>query len=170
MFAVHNYPKVGVAAIAHTDITPSQFVYVTSEQIFKLNDFNRCRFLRWNKEKDEACTYDVGNNPGTFRSPEEYNYEHQTEKVDMYSIGNTLYGLLTGKYPFEDLKDKEARRKIRKGERPPIDEKYSNSTNAYTQALVKSISMCWVQEPKERASAGELLAFIDSELKRLDGD
>jgi hypothetical protein len=39
--AVHNHPKEGIPAIAHTDITTSQFVYVGSSGIYKLNDFNR---------------------------------------------------------------------------------------------------------------------------------
>jgi serine/threonine protein kinase len=64
----HNWDKEGVPAIAHTDITPSQFVYVGETGMYKLNDFNRCRFIRWNQKEDKACTYQVGNNPGTVRA------------------------------------------------------------------------------------------------------
>ena len=166
--AVHTFPKEGVPAIAHTDITPSQFVYVNEEMMFKLNDFNRCRFIPWDKKKEEPCTFDVGSNPGNFRSPEEYKYDPETEKIDMYSIGNVIYGILTGKYPFEKLNGKQARRKIRRGERPPIDDTYKDSKDPYIQSLLKCISMCWVQEPKDRASSGRLLDFITDELKRLD--
>lgn len=59
---MHNVDKEGRASIAHTDITPGQFVKVNGT--FRLNDFNRARFLLWNKEKDEACGYYVANNPG----------------------------------------------------------------------------------------------------------
>ena len=62
---VHNFAKEGVAAIAHTDITSQQFVYVEKAGLYKLNDFNRARFLSWNKATNELCTYEVGNNPGT---------------------------------------------------------------------------------------------------------
>jgi serine/threonine protein kinase len=65
---LHNFEKEGRASIAHTDVTTSQFVYVGEAGIYKLNDFNRCRFIRWNKKKDEPCSYHVGNNPGTVRS------------------------------------------------------------------------------------------------------
>jgi hypothetical protein len=65
---LHNFGKEGRASIAHTDVTTSQFVYVGEAGIYKLNDFNRCRFIRWNKKKDEPCSYHVGNNPGTVRS------------------------------------------------------------------------------------------------------
>ena len=61
---VHNSDLEGRASIAHTDITPSQFVFVNTVGRFLLNDFNRCRFIRWNKKDDEPCKFHVGNNPG----------------------------------------------------------------------------------------------------------
>ena len=60
----HNYPKEGVAAIAHTDISTGQFVHVTKYGLYKLHDFNRCRFIQWNKIENKACPYFVNNNPG----------------------------------------------------------------------------------------------------------
>lgn len=87
----------------------------------------------------------------------------------MYSIGNILYGLLTRMYPFEieKLSSKEVRREVRKGGRPIISESYKNSTDPYNEVLLKSISMCWVQDPADRTSAAKLLEFIAMELKRL---
>ena len=61
---MHNFVQEGRPSMAHTDITTSQFVYVSEGGIYKLNDFNRCRFLSWNEEKNETCGYYVGNNPG----------------------------------------------------------------------------------------------------------
>ncbi len=66
---VHNFDKVGRASIAHTDITPANFVYVKRKGRYVLNDFNRCRFIAWNKKLDEPCTFQVGNNPGTVSLP-----------------------------------------------------------------------------------------------------
>jgi hypothetical protein len=65
--AVHNHPKEGVAAIAHTDIALGQYVYVDKVGGFKLQDFNRARFIAWNNATNEPCTYEVGNNPGNVR-------------------------------------------------------------------------------------------------------
>jgi hypothetical protein len=64
----HNFAREGIAAIAHTDITTSQFVYVSEAGTFKLNDFNRCRFISFSEEKNATCTFQVGNNPGTVSS------------------------------------------------------------------------------------------------------
>jgi serine/threonine protein kinase len=80
--AVHNIDKEGEASIAHTDISPSQYIKVNGK--YKLNDFNRARFIPWSNDK--MCPYEVGNNPGKNRSPEEYNYEPQTEKVSSYRL------------------------------------------------------------------------------------
>lgn len=76
---VHNFDKEGQASMAHTDITPSQFILI--DGVFKLNDFNRARFIRWSTELNESCGFYVGKNPGKMRSPEEYKYEEQSEKV-----------------------------------------------------------------------------------------
>lgn len=64
---LHNFAKEGVAAIAHTDITTSQFVFVSGAKMYKLNDFNRARFIAKNNKTNESCTYEVGNNPGKVR-------------------------------------------------------------------------------------------------------
>jgi serine/threonine protein kinase len=79
--AVHNFDREGRASVAHADISLNQFIKINGR--FKLNDFNRARFLRWNLKHDRMCTFHVGNNPGKNRSPEEYRYEGQTEKVCM---------------------------------------------------------------------------------------
>jgi hypothetical protein len=64
---VHNFSKEGVPSIAHTDIHSAQFVYVEETGLYKLNDFNRARFLPINEKTDEICKYEVGNNPGSVR-------------------------------------------------------------------------------------------------------
>lgn len=79
--AVHNFDQEGLASLAHTDISPSQFVKVNNR--YKLNDFNRARYLTWNTTSHRLCTYRIQQNPGNNRSPEEYLYEEQTEKVRM---------------------------------------------------------------------------------------
>lgn len=109
----------------------------------------------------------MGNNPGNLRSPEEYAYKPQTEKVDVYSFGNVLYGVLTGKEPFEKEKSKKTQSLIKKGERPDIPSSYRNSTDPFDQSMIKAIEMCWIQDPKDRASAREVQKFLLSELQRL---
>lgn len=94
---VHNFDKEGQASVAHTDITPSQFILI--DGVFKLNDFNRARFIRWSTELNEPCGYYVGKNPGKMRSPEEYKYEEQSEKVRDY---NTFVRVVDSQSLFSD--------------------------------------------------------------------
>jgi serine/threonine protein kinase len=77
--AVHNADQEGQATIAHTDIGPDQFILIDNR--YKLNDFNRARFLLKFKSNGTNCPYFVNKNPGKNRSPEEYGYKPQTEKV-----------------------------------------------------------------------------------------
>jgi hypothetical protein len=86
--AVHNVDKEGRASIAHTDISPAQFVRVGDK--YKLNDFNRARFLRWNISSESLCTFSIASNPGKNRSPEEYNFLPETEKVSRTFLLVTL--------------------------------------------------------------------------------
>jgi hypothetical protein len=92
----HNIDKEGVASIAHTDISPSQFIQVNG--IYKLNDFNRARFLRWNSKKNEPCGYLVEKNPGRNRSPEEYMHNSQSEKVCLANSALFFYLCCLGSF------------------------------------------------------------------------
>lgn len=63
---VHNVDREGQASMAHTDVSPVQFVRY--DGIYRLNDFNRARFIGWNTTtNNEACGYYVGSNPGKVR-------------------------------------------------------------------------------------------------------
>jgi hypothetical protein len=75
---LHNVDGEGKASIAHTDIVPSQFVFVNSKGRFLLNDFNRCRFIRWNKKENKPCPFHVGSNPGTVSAEKWHCRSHGT--------------------------------------------------------------------------------------------
>lgn len=88
--------------------------------------------------------------------------------MDVYSLGNIFYGILCKLWPFEGVKDDETiRRTIMNGSRPPMIPSILNSTDPFDLVMLKAIDMCWVQDPKERASAREVQKYIDGELKRL---
>ncbi|KAL7560672.1 hypothetical protein ACA910_001354 [Epithemia clementina (nom. ined.)] len=164
--AMHNFDKEGRPSIAHTDISPSQFVLTTKGQV-KLNDFNRARFIRENRKTKEICTYTVGNNPGTNRSPEEYAYQAQTEKVDMYSLGNIFYMLVAREWPFENTKEKIAMKAIMKGQRPRLPTIVQNTTNPIIRILIEAMQMCHRQDPEQRATSREVEKFLKAEIQRL---
>ena len=82
-------------------------------------------------------------------------------------MGNIFYGLLTKKFPFEDLSTRKTQKAVKAGKRPPVDDKFIESSDPFTKALVKAMKMCWTQSPESRATARAVEQFIDSELTRL---
>ena len=160
---VHMYDSNGTASVAHTDLTPSQFL-VFDKGIIKLNDFNRCRFLA-HDNKGQVCPYKVSHNPGKFRSPEEYNYLDQSEMVDVYSMGNIFYSIITEKWPYEEINNADkAQEKIKRGERPNIQ---ISSDDKILHGLAEIIHLCWKQDPNERPSARQVVSLLESKIGKL---
>jgi serine/threonine protein kinase len=94
-------PQVDGGPVIHADITAKQFL-VDFEGTVKLNDFNRCRLMPHNNVTNEKCRIRIPSAPGLYRSPEEYQREQVDEKMDVYSLGNVLYLILTGTKPWRD--------------------------------------------------------------------
>ena len=163
---VHNVDREGRASFAHTDITTDQYLSVGDDN-FILNDFNRMRAIGWDKAKDESCGFTISNNPGNWRSPEEYRYDPETEKVDIYSAGNIMYQVLTLQEPFEleGWSEKQVHKAVMNGDRPHISHSlYRDSDDPKIQALVRAIDLCWKQDPRERPTAREVVDLLQSAL------
>ena len=61
---VHSIGNIDKSpAIAHTDIDIDQFLWI--DGMFKLNDFNRARFMRWNIRTNEPCNFSIASSPGS---------------------------------------------------------------------------------------------------------
>lgn len=164
--AVHDIDGEGLSSVAHGDLKGQQFLFLNDEM--KLGDFNRGRFLRRNVTNPQtACTYTIGNNDATFRSPEEYLYEPQTSAIDVYALGSIFYKLLTGNEVWHDTDEEEARKYITEGQLPKIDDELVMSEHPVDVALREAMSMCYVFDPKGRASAADVAAFLKSKLSQL---
>jgi len=147
------------ASIAHTDISIDQFLWV--DGMYKLNDFNRARFIRWDVVENKPCKFYISKNPGRYRSPEEYRYDYLTEKIDVYSLGNVLYSILTKQYPFSRANSTVVAEEVQDGKRPSLS---GISFRPKVVAVAQAIKMCWVQNPKDRASARDVDLFLRSKL------
>lgn len=166
MADAHTFDFKDRATIAHTDIAAGQWIMIKG--MYKLNDFNRARFILRNKRTGENCPYFVGKNPGKNRSPEEYNYDPQSEKVDVYSFGNILYLLLQEETPFYDVGVKTARKEVQRGNRPPLYADLWNSTDPAIQAMKEAMILCHIHNQTERATMQQVESLLKSKLEAID--
>jgi serine/threonine protein kinase len=207
----HHVDSLGRPTMAHTDIKPDQWILVSSSSsssrtggaaagggdgdsnnetstpslVYQLVDFDRARFLTWDTVRQETCPFQVEKNGGPWRSPEEYNYGNQTEKGDIWSLGNMLYFLVSGgKPPFGDLDNSEAMELVKKGGHPTIDEHYKvhqkrirmrgntslivtdddDDSLLFLDIMGKAMMSCFEFDPKKRPSAHQIVTILEQGL------
>lgn len=102
-----------------------------------------------------------------FRAPEEYSYEEEDEMIDIYSMGNIFYSIIAGEMPYDDLKEDEAQKKIRHGERPEVPEEVLNSDDEAIQAIISAMKSCWAQNPHDRPKASVIRDEFEEVMNRV---
>ena len=167
--------------IVHADLQSKQYLVDAQTGHIYLNDFNRCRFITkkdqpTNSEGNnssstlESCPIYIPTAPGAARSPEEYSMEPLSEKLDVYSAGNILYGIITGDRPWNNERGKHIKADIQKGERPGVDDVIRNAKGTVDAELTRLLDRAYEQDQTKRASAREIVdeleKLLESELKK----
>ncbi len=80
--------------IIHRDIKPANILLCGQNEI-KISDFGAAMVM------NQQTTQVLGVGSPAYMSPEQVNDEVLTHQTDIYSLGVTMYQLLTGKLPFE---------------------------------------------------------------------
>mmetsp|Transcript_1809 Transcript_1809/g.2663 ORF Transcript_1809/g.2663 Transcript_1809/m.2663 type:complete len:551 (-) Transcript_1809:441-2093(-) len=145
--------------IIHADITSEQFL-VNNDGHIKLNDFNRCRFIPRHNLTGMPCQLRIPSAPGVARSPEEYEMTSLTEKLDVYSLANVLYTILTGEEPWKDKRVSDIKKLVKQGSKPPYADKYL-ITNTSDASLAAIIDLAYERDPDARVSARELVNELE---------
>jgi Protein kinase domain len=161
----HNFDSQGRATLAHTDIKPDQFLYQGG--YYRLSDFNRVRFLTWNYQQDQQCGFRVGKNGGSYRSPEEYSYQLENEKVDVYSLGNVLYFLLAQQDPWERFKVKQVYDLVKQGQRPKVPDHIYNSNGIYERYMIRAMELAWTHDFQQRPGALAIAEVLKEGLDKM---
>jgi hypothetical protein len=86
-----------------------------------------------------------------YRAPEEFAEGELDEKIDVFSMGNNIYALLTGLWIFydHDGNDDEVQKRIAGGERAFVDPRWKERSYIESQ-LVEVMEQCWEQDPTKR--------------------
>lgn len=149
--------------IAHVDVQAGQFFRGRDGKI-KLVDFNRAEALLYDVKQDKYCKF-VNGPPteGMFRAPEENVDAPLTEKIDVFSLGNVFYSVLTGIMVFVNQSSSEAHQRIVDGITETIAGIYYESPSS--AALAEAIEMCWTYDVEERPTIFEIVQFLEKAVK-----
>lgn len=149
--------------IIHRDIKPSN-IMLTRQKIVKLTDFGLAKkFIR----AGLTGYTKVGEGKGTleYMPPEQISDAlHCDQRADIYSVGATLYDMLTGRPPFSD---KSMRRLIES-----VESKYPTPIKKLNPKVpdfvCKIVEKCMRKKPEERYQhPSELLRALREARKRL---
>jgi serine/threonine protein kinase len=154
---LHGYSG---GVITHQDIQLSQFLFDNDAKRVILNDFNRAEFMLWDDEHQVYCKYTEGKGSGDWRAPEEYYDDPLDEKIDVFSLGNNMYSVLTGLWVFYDSKNMDHTvERVTGGEKPWIDPRYKDGDIAEAK-LAEIIPRCLEYFPQRRPSVFDVVGWL----------
>lgn len=154
--AMHGYED---GVIAHVDLQLGQFMR-GRDGLIKIVDFNRAEPLLYDTNNEKYCAWCNGVPPdGVYRAPEENVDAPLTEKIDVYSLGNIFYSILTGKLVWADVEHEELSERIIEGYLLEIPDFYEE--NKASENLVIAIKACWNYEVDDRPSIFRVVEFLE---------
>ena len=135
--------------VVHRDIKPANILYNLRDDMLKISDFGVARLTDNNRTKTGIVL-------GTpmYMSPEQLNAEPITGHSDLFSLGVTLYELLTGEVPFKASNIAELMTKITSDDPPPISGRRSGVTARLDAVLRKAMA----KRPEDRFANGAEMA------------
>ena len=158
---LHNFTE---GTIVHNDVAVVQWM-IDANGYTKLGDFNRVEFLSRHAKTGKNCEYYSGTVYGVRRSPEEYKKDQLEEKVDVYSLGNVFYSILTGlRQYFEESHDSISQKRIQRGKLPRFDVDVYRSFEE--KEIAKAMYKCWETKPKNRASLFEIIQDLEAAMEK----
>lgn len=167
------------ATLVHYDLNPRNIAIMKRGKP-KLNDFNVAEFPMWNPKTQSKCGFQGRFREPWWRAPEEMQVQMKeynnppplTEKVDVYSLGNILWDLLTTHAPWGKMKKErqdEVRPKVAKGELPKLPPPYDKLSleDPALKAIKVAMYKCLRLDPQDRPTAGEIAEELAEALESL---
>ncbi len=136
--------------VIHRDIKPANLLYNPKEGALKITDFGVARLTDNNRTKTGIVL-------GTpmYMSPEQLGAEKLTGLSDLFSLGVTLYELLTGEVPFKASNIALLMTKITTEDAAPVANRRSGVPPSVDAVLAKALA----KRPEDRFSCGAEMAI-----------
>ncbi len=134
--------------IVHRDVKPANVMLIAGGQV-KLLDFGVARLA------DQSRLTRVGTAMGTaaFMSPEQFHGDPAGPEADVWSLGVVLYGMVTGRLPFEEAAESAMAQAILKREPRPM----SALRIGVPAALERIVARTLKKRPAERYARMEAM-------------
>jgi len=136
--------------VIHRDIKPANLLYNPQQDLLKISDFGVARMTDNNRTKTGIVL-------GTpmYMSPEQLNADELTGRSDLFSLGVTLYELLTGEVPFGATNIAVLMTKITTEDPAPVSNRRAGVPPSVDSALFKALA----KRPEDRFSNGGEMAI-----------
>jgi serine/threonine-protein kinase len=134
--------------VIHRDIKPANLLYNAKNDMLKISDFGVARLTDNNKTKSGIVL-------GTpmYMSPEQLSADDLTGHSDLFSLGVTLYELLTGEVPFKATNIAVLMTKITTEDPAPVSNRRAGIPPSVDAVLAKALA----KRPEKRfANGGEM--------------
>lgn len=136
--------------VIHRDIKPANILYNVQQDLLKISDFGVARMTDNNRTKTGIVL-------GTpmYMSPEQLNAEELTGHSDLFSLGVTLYELLTGEAPFHATNIAVLMTKITTEDPAPVSNRRAGIPPSVDSVLFKALA----KRPENRFTNGGEMAI-----------
>lgn len=120
--------------ILHRDIKPSNILLDGPEYKAQLADFGLARLY----ERGEMTLSGAISGSPPYMSPEQARSASMDERSDIFSLGVSLYEMLSGRLPFEGRSGSDIMEKIRENKRVPLKEKAPHLPHALLEVVERA--------------------------------
>jgi serine/threonine protein kinase len=152
--------------LVHRDIKPANLLLATGADIIKISDLGLARTISPEGEQSVECLTQEGLVVGTidYLAPEQARDSHGVDiRADLYSLGCSLYFMLTGRPPFAGASPTEKLLRHQMDEPLPV----SQLRPEVPPQLVQIVRRLMAKKPQDRyATPGEVAAALDHFLTR----
>eukprot|EP00288_Rhodomonas_lens_P014123 CAMPEP_0177703822 /NCGR_PEP_ID=MMETSP0484_2-20121128/7875_1 /TAXON_ID=354590 /ORGANISM="Rhodomonas lens, Strain RHODO" /LENGTH=619 /DNA_ID=CAMNT_0019215199 /DNA_START=233 /DNA_END=2089 /DNA_ORIENTATION=- len=144
--------------VVHRDLKPSNCLLTDYDRhAIKLVDFGLARTLSGETLADAD---EDGAGTPMFQAPEALEGAGVGVKADVYAFGITLWELLSGQTPFQELSLSDMRLAVVAGARPPIQP-------AWPEELAELLRGCWAPDPAARPHFAQVVQKLERLLAQL---